>query len=147
MPCGPVLWVVEVTYAHEEIKFSGPRTGPAHAVRTMPNMKSLFHKFFTPMYLRKICKETNHYVASIDPETQSTRGPHDWWKLGVNELEAWLGICMLMGIKVLLHWRGYWMKSQLFFYSLQIASVMYTRRFEAIGKCLHIKDDSRTPTN
>ena len=54
-----------------------------------PSMKSLFHKFYT-IYLRKFCKETSWNISSIDPGIENTRVPHDWWKLGMHELEAWL---------------------------------------------------------
>ena len=39
------------------------------------------------------------------------------------------------------------MKRESFLYCQQIASIISKRRFEAIGKCLHIKDESKAPTN
>ena len=54
---------------------------------------------------------------------------------------------MIMGVKVLPHRRAYWMKKEPFFYCHQIASIMSRKKFEAIERCLHIKDDSRAPTD
>ena len=43
------------------------------------------------------------YVAFIDIERGTTRGPENWWKLEMKGLHVWLGICMLIEIKVLPH--------------------------------------------
>jgi len=49
----------------------------------MPTVLEVFHKFFTKRTLRKIAKETNRYAGSIDPATESTRGPSAWWRLAL----------------------------------------------------------------
>ena len=54
---------------------------------------------------------------------------------------------MFMEMKVLPCKRGYWMNTKSFLYCQQITFVMSKRRFEAIRKCLHIKDDSKASTN
>lgn len=134
-------------YIHKDVHFTGPLPGPPHISRELPSEKQLFHKFFSKKTLTKICRETNRYAASIDPSTGCTRGPVGWWRLRVPELEAWLGICILMALKVMPNRRCYWVKSDDFYYCTKIGGTMWRKRFEAITKCLHIHNDSRAPTD
>jgi len=52
--------------------FSGPKPGLPNPSRKMPILYALFHKFWTPRILCKICAETNHYASEINPRSKCT---------------------------------------------------------------------------
>lgn len=120
---------------------------PPHILREVTSIYDLFHKFLSKLTLKKICMETNRYAASIDPSTGKTRGPSNWWRLKVQELEAWLGIIMLMSLKVLPNRRLYCHQDEPFYYCNRIARTIGRKRFEAISKCLHVHNESGAPTD
>src|ERR1700737_3802754 len=47
--------------------FSGPMSGLTTPLTRIPTLYALFHKFWTPQTLRKICVETNRYASEINP--------------------------------------------------------------------------------
>lgn len=112
----------------------------------MPSAITLLHRLFTNRTLSKICKETNHYAATINEDENLRRGPC-WWKPTVLELEAWIGINMLMGIIILPNHRAYWKLFRPILYRHKIASCMSRKQFERITSCLHIVNDRKLVTD
>ena len=94
----------------------------------------------------KIVDESNRYAATVTVNGK-TRGGEGWWKLTLEELQAWIGISMLMGVKPLPNHRAYWRSSVPFLHCPVISSCMSRSRFERITACLHIVDDRLLPTN
>jgi hypothetical protein len=68
-------------YFHDSVQFTSLMEGLAYAFKNLLSMQDLLNTFFTKKTLRKICKQTNNYAASIDPKTKSIREPHDWYRL------------------------------------------------------------------
>ena len=52
--------------------FRGPTPGLPNPSNKMPTLYVLFHKFWTPHTLRKICAETNRYASEINPRSKCT---------------------------------------------------------------------------
>lgn len=102
--------------------------------------------FFSQRTLRKICIESPRYAGMLN-ENMNPRGGIGWWKLDVHELRASIGICMLMGVKILPKHRSYWRQSCPFLHCQVKSSCMSRQRFERISACLHIVDDKLWPTN
>lgn len=69
------------------------------------------------------------------------KGGKKWWKLEVEELQAYMGICILMGVKTMPNHRAYWQLSKPFLYCRVVALCMSRDRFERITSCLHVDDD------
>jgi hypothetical protein len=112
----------------------------------MPKLLDIFKRFYTNKTLEKICEETNRYSSIWDAKWGWTKGGPNWWSLEVDELLAFLGITIFMGIKVLPSHRDYWKRSEPFLYCPIISQVMSRGRFESIGRYLHVvKDDDDDP--
>lgn len=66
--------------------------------------------------------------------------------LDIEELLAWFGILMLMGLKEFPHIRCYW--DRWAFYNCPLISeAMPRKRFEAIIRCLHLVDNATVVTD
>lgn len=59
----------------------------------------------------------------------------------MEELRAWFGIVVLVGVKKLPSIHHYWRQSEKFLYCTVIPHVMTLGRWEAIQRCLHLKDN------
>ena len=72
--------------------------------------------------------------------TTVMNGRADWTPLDCQELLAWFGILILMGLKEFPHIRCYWNRKP--FYNCPIISeAMPRKRFEATVRCLHLVDN------
>lgn len=70
-----------------------------------------------------------------------TNGRTEWVDIDREELQAWLGVLILMGLKELPNIRQYWDRRE--FYCCPIISEVMTRkRFEAITRCIHLVDNT-----
>lgn len=91
------------------------------------------------MYNRYACQP-----SQLNPAV--TNGRPDWTPLDTEELLAWFGILMLMGLKEFPHIRCYWDRTP--FYNCPIISeAMPRKRFEAIIRCLHLVDNGDLVTD
>ena len=121
--------------------FCGPPPGfrlpPKSA---LPKPEDVFELYWTEETLARIVLETNRYARELKGGTgdSRTRGGLKWHDVCVAELRAWLGICILMGVKRLPCVRHYWMRSEGFIYCSLISSVMTLARWEDILRCLHL---------
>jgi len=93
-------------------------------------------------------RETNRYVgqAVTEYESQYNNGGPKWFDVTPGEFKAWLGIVILMGLKVTLTVRDYWKKSA-FWHCPIISGVMTRDRFECILRCVHCVDNTTLETN
>jgi hypothetical protein len=80
---------------------------------------------------------------SETPIPDSLNGGKGWVDVHIQELKAWLGIKIYMGLKPLLARRDYWSRSEELFNCRIIPSVMTMRRWEAILRCLHLTDNEK----
>lgn len=100
----------------------------------------IFNLFFTPEIMSSIVEETNKYAEQMMTPTQKQQ----WKPLTVEELRAYMGFCILMGIVKLPSLDDYWKKDTLFHYS-PIASKISRDRFKEIRRYIHFRDNTTIP--
>jgi hypothetical protein len=69
-----------------------------------------------------------------------TNGRAEWEPVGEEDIRCWLGIVILMGLKVEPHRRLYWSLDHFYGYET-IQACMTRQRFEAITRCIHLVDN------
>ena len=102
----------------------------------------LFSTFFTEELLEAIVHETNRYAAQYLAANQPGNTPE--WRTNAEELKAYLGFMVLMGINELPEIRDYWSKDPCLHYS-PIASRITQNRFEEISRYLHFVGKDTLP--
>ena len=98
----------------------------------------LFSLFFDDSLISLIVDETNRYAE------QSLRGTNKEWSTNAEEIRAYLGFMILMGINKLPEIRDYWSNSEYLHYS-PIADRITRDRFEQITRYLHFADNDTLP--
>jgi len=81
--------------------------------------------------------ETNRYASQC-------RGDDDIWETNAEEIRAYFGFYVLMGINHLPEIRDYWSKDEKLHYS-PVADRISRRRFEEISRYLHFADNTTLP--
>ena len=102
------------------------------------NPLDMFHLFFTLDIIRLITNETHRYAA------QCLQGTNKHWSTDEQEIEAYLGFCILMGIVREPEVRDYWSRDELLHYK-PVAEKISRNRFEEISRYLHFVDNTSLP--
>ena len=97
----------------------------------------IFSLLFTSHIIDHIVQETNKYAE------QCLRDSDKEWATNSEEIKAYLGFSVLMGVVRQPEIRDYWSKSDLLHYS-PIASRI-SRRFEEISRFFHLADNTTPP--
>ena len=116
--------------------FTGVEACPAVSVSCDP--LELFSTFFTSELIESIVLETNRYAQ------QCLGGEVASWSTTTEEVKAYLGFYILMGIVQLPEIRDYWSTDTKLHYS-PIASRISRDRFEQITRYLHFVDNQALP--
>ena len=116
--------------------FSG-ETGPAIPISSDP--RELFSLFFDDEVIDLIVRETNVYAQQCLVNTTTT------WSTTSDEIRAYIGFYILMGINCLPEIRDYWAKDEKLHYT-PIASRISRTRFEDINRYLHFADNTQLPS-
>lgn len=114
------------------VQHTGPTVSLPH------NPLEVFGLFFTPAIMLHMVSETNRYAALC---LQST---NEQWSTNEDELRAYLGFCILMGIVREPEIRDYWSHDELLHYK-PIAERISRKRFEEISRYLHFADNATLP--
>ena len=120
-------------------------TQPVGPTRTMPPNSSVLDYFlllFTTELLQIIVDNTNAYAAEVDLDREEMRG--DFPPTSIDEMKAFLGVVILMGIVKLPKIALYW-STDTRFYQPSIAKVFSRDRFLQLMKYLHISDPTTLP--
>lgn len=122
-------------------EFSGT-PGIKDAVPNEPKAEFFFSLLFGDQTLDLIVRETNRYARQklINKPAQLAK----WEDVTSEELRAYFGLCIIMGINSLPRVAMYW-SSDSFIGNTGIQSVMTKNRFEAISQFLHFSDSTREP--
>lgn len=106
--------------------------------RLSPTITALdaFSLYFDNEVLDHILEQTNLYA-----EQTQRKG---WVPLTRDELEAYIGMLILMSVNRMHQLQMYW-SSDSFFYVNEIAKVMTYKRFQMICNCLHLNDNDKMP--
>lgn len=93
-----------------------------------------FNRYFDSEIIKKIVDETNLYAEQ--------KNEKNWTPLTQEELQAFLGILIMMGINKLPTLELYW-SSDPFFNNQEISSIMPVKRFKKIISNLHANDNQK----
>ena len=114
--------------------FTAP-TGPTLTLPTSPI--ATFLLFFTESFFEMIVVETNRYARTCMGEEEFIK----WTNVTIDELKAYIGFKILMGIIRLPSLYDYWKKDPYYRYG-PIANRISRDRFMEIGRYLHFVDNS-----
>ena len=117
-----------------EVQPFGEPTGPR--VNIPSSVKDMFFLFFTSTILEHIVVESNRYAAQCMGELFE-----NWKPITVEELCAYFGFMILMGIVRLPRFDDYWRKDAIYHYS-PVASRITRDRFRELKKYLHFANNS-----
>ena len=109
-------------------------TGPRVDIPTV--VKEIFFLFFTSSVLEHIVTESNRYAQECKGELFTT-----WQPITVDELLAYMGFMMLMGIVRLPRIEDYWKKDAIYHYT-PVANRISRERFRELHKFLHFVNNS-----
>ena len=88
-----------------------------------------------------IVTETNRYATECLQSSHDGDGPPPTWETNAEEIKAFLGFSILMGVNVLPNIYDYWSLQESFHY-FPIASCVSRKRFLEIRRYLHFMDNS-----
>ena len=111
---------------------AGPRVPLPH------DPLGLFSLFFDDSLVSLIVEETNRYAEQV------LRGTRKQWSTDAEEIRAYMGFMILMGINHLPEIRDYWCTDKVLHYA-PIADRISLDRFEEITRYLHFVDNDTLP--
>ena len=100
----------------------------------------VFDLMFTPSFMDMIVEQSNLYARQVMGEEKYAA----WKKITREELRAYLGFCILMGIAHLPALDDYWSTDPTLHYS-PIADRISRDRFQEISRYLHFIDNTTLP--
>ena len=115
--------------------FSSP-VGPRVAIPS--GIKETFSLFFTTTVLQHIVDQSNNYALDFLDEVGRRES---WTMITLEELQAYMGFMILMGIVKLPSMYDYWKKDEVFHYA-PVANKISRDRFLEIHRFLHFADNS-----
>ncbi len=113
--------------------------GPTFQLSAVP--MEVFLEFFTPELIDHIVQESNRYAALCSSQAASTSRPAQSWETNSDEIRAYLGFHILMGLNHLPELYDYWSLDECYHY-FPIASRISRKRFMEIQKFLHFTDNT-----
>lgn len=122
------------------LPFAQPTGIPEEIANSNPTPYSLFQLFFDEVFVNHIVFHTNLYAEQEQMRTGKT-----YKKTTFDEINAFLGLNLLMGIKRLPSYKDYW-SSAPDLHDSYISSIMSQKRFGWLLGHLHINDNSIMPT-
>ena len=105
-----------------------------------PSILETFQLFFTSALVTLIVEQTNLYASQVLAESANSK----WTAVTEDDIWAFLGFTILMGINVLPALSHYWRKDQVFHYA-PVANRISRDRFMDILRFLHFVDNSSLP--
>lgn len=97
---------------------------------------TIFEKFFPDYLIQLIVEQTNRYARY--------KNSKNWIEVNENDIRAYLGILILMGLNPLPDMELYW-SSDSFYNNPEISRVFPIARFKKITENLHLNDNSIEP--
>ena len=125
----------EVFRAGEE-----PECEVFRAGSTSSNPTEMSLKFLTPELIDHIVVETNRYASFCLSSSHTGDGPVPQWETDSDEMKAYFGFCILMGMNKLPDLYDYWSSEEAFHY-MPVASRISRKRFLEIQRYLHFANN------
>ena len=104
--------------------------------------KDYFDLMFSPEVVGDMVRHTNNYVR-CKMEQKGEVGAL-WYDFTENELRAYLGVNIIMGINELPSYKDYWSRDK-FIWNEGIKSTYTVRRYEKITEYFHVSDRENEP--
>ena len=123
-----------MSFTREFQKIPGP-TNPDEGQSPL----QLLGRYFTNSVWEHIVRETNSYAAANKGTTPKAR---PWTDITVDELKAFVGLLLVMGIVHLPRIEMYWQQSHPLLATVSISNAIPLVRFEQIFRFLHLVDSS-----
>ena len=101
-----------------------------------------FHLFFTQTVYESIQRNTNlffQYKLTERRRLNPSYSHKTWYNVTLEELKAYLGICVIMGLTRTPRYRSYW-SSNRFLKNEEICKVFSLKRYEDITEFLHVSN-------
>lgn len=128
-------WIADTTWKSvpnfDEIETAATFT---HENNTLPVF--YFKQFFSELVWQLIVDETNRYAVQQESK--------NWSEVTIPEMQAFIGMIILMGVNNLPAIDLYWSSNPLF-YNPTIASIMTCKRFKKILENIHLNDNEKMP--
>ena len=102
-----------------------------------PSVLGIFSLFFTSALLQYIVNQSNKFALECMGEEKFSI----WMKITVQELQAYMGFMVMMGLVKLPSLKDYWKRDEMFHYS-PIASRISRDRFHDLHRYLHFVDNA-----
>ena len=102
-----------------------------------PSVLRIFSLFFTSALLQYIVDQSNKFALECMGEEKFST----WMKITVQELQAYMGFMVMMGLVKLPSLKDYWKRDEMFHYS-PIASRISRDRFHDLHYYLHLVDNA-----
>ena len=118
--------------------FCGNAPGPSRSVSSTETAKEACCRYFTDEVWDLLVVETNRFAARCT-QTPTTTGVRAWHDVKVVEMQAFVGVIMLMGICSLPRIENYWTTSHPLI-KPRLAQVMTRITFEQILRYIHLYD-------
>ena len=117
--------------------------GPTFTVPENPT--SIFLALFTTELLDRVNAETNRFPSMCLSASQQEGGSPSAWATTADEMKAFLGLLVLMGIQKLPGLYDYWSTDEVL-HSFAIASCISRKQFLNIRRFLHFVDNDTIAT-
>ncbi|XP_033756191.1 piggyBac transposable element-derived protein 4-like [Pecten maximus] len=116
-------------------------TGPQHNLNTNASVLEYFNLFLPQSFFETVANETNRYAD----QRQLVTGPDPRWRpTTANEIRAYIGMNIMMGVKQLPRIWCYWSTDKRY-YDAFISGVMPKTRFLKLNQYIHLRDTAVIP--
>lgn len=122
------------------IDFTGPQPGPVHIMDVSKREIDFFNRIFPDSLYADIARETNAYANAKIAEKPDPK----WRPTTADEIRAYIGFLIVMGIVQLPNQDMYWTTDELFV-STTISQRIPRNRFEKISQYFHVADVTKNP--
>ena len=114
--------------------------GPVHQLSEGATPVDFLHLFWEPALFQLLADETNRYAV----QRQVEKPDRKWYPTTPEEMRAFIGVNIVMGIDQKPHISHYW-STDPYLGNAGIASVFPRERFEALCRYIHLRDTQRQP--
>ncbi|KAL4623217.1 piggyBac transposable element-derived protein 4-like [Arapaima gigas] len=114
--------------------FSAP-TGPRHVLGDEADARDYFRLLFPDALFEHMVEQTNNYA--LYRQRRSGRIDPHWHPTNVREMQAYIGLNILMGINQLPDYGMYW-ATDIFIGNAGFKKTMTARRFEKLNQNIHL---------
>ena len=137
-------------YRPTDIPFQGSNEGITVPMPDHPQVLDYFSLYFTDNVINQMWRETNRYAEQYIQANAGNIRPHsivhEWKPTDADEMKAFLGLCIIMGIIYKPRIWMYWSTDSV--YNTPIfGQVMSRRRFQLLLKFLHFQNNQEQQCN